>query len=237
MQHSKRKFVIQCLSLPLAACSIYRLQNVKTLSIVPPAQPSFRPAQIGQSWKYQKLNVFNSDVVDVFTERISEISASGVRINRSSITGRSLGDEIQAPWGQLSRDPYWDYQQNFNQTIPLFLDLGQQNFGANHSLWYQPNESSSKYWMTIYMYQRSWERVTLPIGTFDTIKIEKRIRLQHPDFTRLDTTRFDQYWFCPEIGRWVIRETSGRYIDSNSRGFMRSDLNEDSFRYELLSWV
>jgi hypothetical protein len=231
---SRRIFLIQSLALPFVACTIAPLPRVQSFSVAPPANPKYRQAMLGQSWQYKKLNQYNSQVMDVITDQVTQISQQQVTISRTSGQGNDLGQEIQLPWGQVIRDCDWDYVQGYQNPIPWVLGVSGQNLSTGIQTTYQVNNSSYVLPIQISMQQIGWERVIVPAGTFDTIRVERFIRFQHNDKTRLDPIRTDQYWFSPELGRWVIRETNGRYLTVS--GSRRIDYREDYLRYELQKW-
>lgn len=80
-----------------------------------------------------------------------------------------------------------------------------------------------------------WEKVNLPVGTFETMHFEKLIRLFQYDSFRMDTVRRDSIWIAPEIGRWIVREMNGEYRVSGGKGV--SIRREDNFRWQLESWI
>ena len=95
---------------------------------------------------------------------------------------------------------------------------------------------SIRYWIQVHCAVRGWERVTVSAGAFDTLRIERLIRLDHQDHTRAETLRKDTMWLALEVGRWVARETSGEYRLQGSTGMWANYLREDHFRWELTAW-
>ena len=77
-------------------------------------------------------------------------------------------------------------------------------------------------------------RVRVPAGTFDALRIEKFIRIQHQNEGRNDMVRRDTVWLAPETGRWVAREIKGEY---KVIGTKTHDAYETSFRWELTAWI
>jgi len=195
---------------------------------------SVRKPAIGQSWTYSKFNFYNSQLLDTVKEEIVSV-ADGIRISRRSQNNLDLGDELQPVWGQVRQDPYWDSLQTYEAAMLLWLD----NFSVGNTqtldTHYQSGTSSFRYWINAKTTVTGWEKVQLPSGTFETVRIEKFIRLNHPDISRLDTVRRETLWLAPEIGRWVARETNGEFRLSGRRGGWVG--REDHFRWQLESWT
>jgi len=230
----KRRSLLALLALP-TGCAIQYLPPLATSSLTRsgPAGSVRKPA-IGQSWTYSKFNFYNSQLLDTVKEEIVSV-ADGIRISRRSQNNLDLGDELQPVWGQVKQDPYWDSLQTYEAAMLLWLD----NFSVGNTqtldTHYQSGTSSFRYWINAKTTVTGWEKVQLPSGTFETVRIEKFIRLNHPDISRLDTVRRETLWLAPEIGRWVARETNGEFRLSGRRGGWVG--REDHFRWQLESWT
>jgi hypothetical protein len=147
-----------------------------------------------------------------------------------------LAEERHAAWGQLLRDPAWDYPMSFETPVPLWpasLTVGAKASANTH---YRMDGGSFRYWIQVSCVVRGWERVTVSAGTFDTLRIERLIRLNHEDFARLYALRRDTMWLSLEVGRWVARETSGEYLQVSNAGRGGAYSREDHFRWELTAW-
>lgn len=58
-----------------------------------------------------------------------------------------------------------------------------------------------------------WERVKVPAGEFDALKIRRQIYLQDHEWWRLGTHVFEVEWYAPAIGQIVRRDTRSEYVD------------------------
>ena len=231
---SRRTFLLQCASLPLIGCSIKPLAPLVTVPVAAPNTRVFRAPQVGQSWQYKKINQFNSESIELIDETITSIDLGQVSMVRRGQNTQVLGNELHTPWGQVLADSDWGFNQTYTNPIPMFLDLNVINAANVIQTTYQVGSSSYRLPIRVNIRQYGWESITIPSGTFTSIKIEKLIRFQHNDPIRLESFRVDRYWFVPEIGRWVVRETSGTYFIM--AGNRRNDMKEDFLRYELQSW-
>jgi hypothetical protein len=235
MTLNRRGALLAVLALP-AGCAIQPLAPLLSTPIPAPAGPgSLRAPLVGQRWTYRKLNFFNSSVLGLVQETVTSV-ASTIDVNRQADGGVALADERHAAWGQLLRDPAWDYPMTFEAAVPLWpasLTVGAKTSVHTH---YRMDGGSIRYWIQVYCVVRGWERITVSAGTFDTVRIERLIRLDHQDHTRAETLRHDTMWLSLEVGRWVARETSGRYLLQGSSGMWQNDSLEDHFRWELTAW-
>jgi hypothetical protein len=234
MDICKRRLLLALLALP-TGCAIQFLEPLVTTPLSPSgAVGALRAPALGQSWTYQKFNVYNSQRLDTVKEQIVDVSG-GIRISRRSQDNLDVGDEFQPVWGQVTQDPYWDSLQTYAAPLPLWLDNFAIGTSQTNSTNYLSGNSSFRYWINARTTVTGWERVLLAGKTFDTVRIEKIIRLNHPDITRLDTVRRDTLWLAPDIGRWVARETNGEFRIPGRR--FGGTGREDHFRWQLESWT
>lgn len=232
---NRRRASLALIGLPLSSgCSIERLPPlVGTPLVGAGALPPVRPAARGQRWRYQLRNVYNSAVLDTVQESIDSVDG-GITLLRVSPTHGALPAEIHTRWGQVVQDPYWDVLQNHDQPLPLWIEPLQVGQVLRAQTRYRADGGSFKYWVQANARAVARERVTVPAGTFDVLRIERFIRLSHPDTRRSETTRTDTLWLAPEMGRWVARETNGQYVVPAPRAAL---LREDHWRWELMDWA
>jgi len=230
----QRRSVLALLALP-AGCAIQYLPPLETSKISRGGPVgSVRAPAIGQSWTYSKFNFYNSQLLDTVKEEVVSLDG-GVRISRRSQKNLDLGDEFQPVWGQVKQDPYWDLLQTYEKSMALWLDnltVGASQVSDTH---YQSGTSSFRYWISSKTTVTGWEQVALACGTFQTVRVEKFIRMSHHDISRFDTVRRDTLWLAPEVGRWVARETDGEFKIAGRKGGWKG--REDHFRWQLESWA
>jgi hypothetical protein len=232
MTLNRRGALLAAFVLP-AGCAIEPLAPMLGTAI--PAsggRGSLRPPVVGQRWTYRKLDFFNSSVVDTVEEAVASV-ASTIEVKRRAGGGVTLADEIHVGWGRLLRDPAWDYPMSFETPVPLWpasLTVGARTSVRTH---YRMDGGSIRYWIQVLCDVHGWERLTVSAGTFDTLRIDRLIRLEHQDLERADTVRRDSMWLAFEVGRWVAREISGQY---EVAGMRQTEFAEDHFRWELTAW-
>jgi hypothetical protein len=235
MRLNRRSALLAVLALP-AGCAVTPLAPLLSTAIPAPGEPgSLRAPLVGQSWTYRKFNFFNSSVLDMVQETVASVAPT-IDVNRQGDGGVALADEKHAAWGQLLRDPAWDYPMTFETPVPLWPGSLVEGAKTSVNTHYRMDGGSIRYWIQVYCIARGWERVTVGAGAFDTLRVERLIRLDHYDHTRVETVRQDTMWLSLELGRWVARETSGRYLLSGDNEMWQSGSLEDHFRWELTAW-
>jgi hypothetical protein len=219
--------------LGLASCAFKPLSRFEGDKIPNLADiPSMRLFAVGQSWRYKKINFFNSLQVDEVLEELVALEPL-VTIQRTGRLG-SLSPETQTSQGFVLSDPYWDQEPTYALSAPLWPLSFNANSFIDHDTAYRVAGRSFKFWVSIQRKVTGFEKISSSCGTFNTVKVESLIRLNHPDFNRQSYVRKDTLWIAPLIGRWVVRETQGEYVMLSRRPNIGRD---DFFRYELTDWT
>jgi hypothetical protein len=233
MDLTRRKTLLALLALP-AGCANPPLAPLRTEPLASPANaPKVRPPALGQSWTYQKFNWYNSALMATEREEVAAVDPQ-IIIRRKTEAGVVLPEEHQSQWGQIVRDPVWDFVQNYVDPVPLWpasLAVGTSTSTRTN---YRLDDTTYARWITIDTTVKAWEKIYLPKGEFNALRIEKFIRIDHKDLARAWTTRKDILWLVPEIGRWAAREISGDYLTT---GRDSSQQHEPEFRWELTAWT
>jgi hypothetical protein len=208
--------------------------GIKIPQPLPP--PKMRPPAIGQEWVYNVRNVFNQELVDVVTEKVVATSPLIV-IERSGIKAGPLPDEIQGPWGYIIQDPHWSPPQKFIKPIPLWPASLEVGFSGYYPTRYEVVGylENGSYWWDLNMEAIKWEQIKVPAGSFNTLQIHNEAPyFESNDVFRIASYRQEDIWLAPEIGRWVIRRSYGRYLLNGMR--WSGALWEDYLEWQLISW-
>jgi hypothetical protein len=230
---NKRSF-ISLAGVSIAGCAFKPLSVLEGEKLSRPLDVKLmRPYGIGQTWTYKKLNFFNSLQIDKVQERVASISPEVV-IDRKSTSGKHLTPEISRSQGQVILDPYWDEEPTYSAPMPLWPKSFDIDASVDQTSPYKVANSSLTFWVNARCKVIGFETVFLACGSFQTIKVESLIGLNHPDFSRHNYIRKNTLWISPTIGRWVVRETQGEYVIPSRRTNFRKD---DYFRYELSEWT
>jgi hypothetical protein len=221
------------------------------------ADAKVRPPAAGQSWVYSKHDFFTGAKVDTQVDRVSAVGQSiEIMSHRDTDqdhpvtypswgTGWSrkyMGDgrpehrlpsEIQAPWGMVLVDPHWSQLQVYEKPIPLWPPQLRPGWSTTVSTNYKIPDSEETMPWQLTMHAHRWESITVPAGHFTALRYFNIINFRYTNISgRNAAQRKETIWFAPEIGRWVLRESSGTF-----RQDVAEEFNESSYRWELLSWT
>lgn len=230
-----RLFFLLCISVFLTACISSQPYPKGEIQSQPVITPIIRPPKVGQEWVYEVRNVFNQEIVDTVTERVVSVG-NEIRISRTGVKAGVLPDEIQSHWGYVLQDPHWKPTQIFTKPIPLWplqLQVGWNGFFT--SQYQTPSQPDGSYYWGIGMNAAQWERIKTPAGEFLVLRVHNEMpNFASNDVFRIGNERQEDLWFSPEIGRWVIRRSSGRYITAGV--YWANAYWEDYQEWVLISW-
>lgn len=202
--------------------------------IAPPAGPVPPPrVRIGDRWRYQAVDHYSGKVVGLRAMQVAEIQPQ-LRIRVTDGDGRTLAEETYArPW-EVIQEPGYDTVQIFTQPIPIVPGPIEAGASARVSGRYRLPGRDEVYFWSEWIDALGWERVRVPAGEFDALRIERRIAFDHSDRWRLYSQRWETLWYAPAVNRWVRREWQGTY---QWQGDRRSRLREDWVVYELIDYA
>ena len=232
MNLSRRTFIASAALAPVA-CGVPLAYQRGTPVAQPVPTPTVRAPQVGQQWTYVKRNVFDGKILGVITERVASVGSTIV-IERTDDSGYRLPSEIQGPWGVVQTSTAWPRLISFNPPIPLWPQELTSNwskqFNTKYSLGGYSENSSD--WQS-YMSAHGWEQITVPAGTFLTLRYQNLINFESDDDNKVNCIRKETIWFAPAIGRWVARESSGSYM---IQGQIGAEILEGSYQWQLTSY-
>jgi hypothetical protein len=218
-----------------------------------------RSPAVGQSWRYAKRDIYTNALID---DQVDQIAAIGQTIDidsrseaaaapstgspawgtawlRKYVPHRERPDgplpsEIQAPWGKVLVDPHWSHVQVYETPIPLWPTQLAPGWRVRINTRYKtPNNEYGLPWDQT-MAAHEWGTITVPAGRFRALRFTNMVSFRSPDFSRANSQRKETLWFAPEVGRWVVRESTGSYyIDDSS---VDTPYEESGYRWELLEW-
>ena len=231
MKLSRRVFITSAALVPVA-CSVPLPYERGVPIAQPKTTPVVRPPQVGQEWSYVTRNVYNGKNLGIVTERVASMG-SNIVIERTDESGGRLPSEVQGPWGAVITDPHWGRTITFNPAIPLWpqelLASWSKQFITKYSL---AGGDGLLGWQN-YMSAHGWEQITVPAGSFTTLRFQNLINYESDDPNKADCIRKETIWFAPSIGRWVARESSGSYMITGQMGV---PILEDSLQWQLTSY-
>lgn len=190
----------------------------------------------GESWRYALVNRYNGQTTNTVTASVVTVEPE-LRVELVDQQGKTLSDEIYDKAWQVRQEPLYNETLVFDQPMPLLpsqLAVGkrEQLHGS-----YRLAGSQMPHPWHVSIRAVGWERVEVPAGTFDTLRIERHIFFEHHDLFRTRSRRVDTLWYAPTVNRWVMREWTGYYREDPAPFGLASgwlEEREDAVRWILL---
>jgi hypothetical protein len=242
---TRRAFLLSSAALPLG-CALRSGGAAATKPVRAPA--------VGQSWRYAKLSGYSGKLIEHQIDEVASIGATVEIKSRSeqpenskkrSWLAQELGagqakpaalpGEVQQPWGEVLVDPHWEQVQAYESPIPLWPRELRPGWSSIFTTNYRTQPNDEGRWWQQDMKAHAWESVSVPAGRFTALRFTNLINFRDADPGRRDCVRKETVWFAPEIGRWVIRDSSGTYYYTNS--YDDTQAAESAFRWELASFT
>jgi hypothetical protein len=221
------------------------------------AAASVRQPTVGQTWRYAKHDFFTGTIVDTQVDLVTAVGETiQIESHSETTTGRpvrypswgatwwqqymgldspvtAVPREIQAPWGMVLVDPHWSELQAYESPIPLWPTQLRPGWSTTVGTYYKIPDSNETMPWQLTMHAERWESITVPAGRFTTLRYSNLIDFRYTNVSeRVAGQRKEHIWFAPEIGRWVVRESVGIFRED-----LGVDVNESSYRWELLNWT
>jgi hypothetical protein len=189
--------------------------------------------KVGDVWKYRVTDTYTSLVQGIFAVEVAAVTADRIQTRRSRAASGPAdpgsGAEVLETWdrdwnllaqGGVEYKPYYP-------TLRFPLEPGKQWTGAAE--W---RTGSGIMTHTVTAQVVGWERITVPAGSFDAVRITRRgdfIEAQSINYYAGNGVVADVIWYAPAIGQIVRKDIRHRDV-SNTR---YSDLAE---RWELVEF-
>lgn len=197
---------------------------------------------VGDRWHYDECNGFNGLRVAGIDMQVTEVSPDGTLALRLSVEGMPLSslrdgqiEPYHSPWN-VAEDAAFDLRNRYDPALPLLPWPLRPGDVHRHDSQVSVPGDAQRYRWTVITRVGEWERVSVPAGEFDALRIHRRIHFVHPDFARDYAARSDTLWYAPSVGRWVQREWRGEY----QRRFERRDpvvYQEDRVIWKLRAYA
>jgi hypothetical protein len=224
----RRRLLAGAALAPLAACTTPAF-------LPPPAQPVPPPrVRIGDRWRYVETDRYNGRELGVLSARVEQVQPQ-LRVALAYADGRQRPDEVYAGAWNVVEEPAFDQLQRFDMPMPLIPPrIEISSWQTTRAPYHVPGSSGTFVWQQ-QVSSPGWERVRVPAGEFDCLRVDRRIFFVHSDFFRLESQRQDTLWYAPQVNRWVRREWTGWYLWPSGR--RRTQVREDWIAWDLLDYT
>jgi hypothetical protein len=218
IDRSRRLAIRTGLGLPVALSALSVLGSGCTTPNAIPAPAGLEPLpvptlRIGDRWRYVLINRYNNIPIGEVSVQVTAVTPL-IRLAIDRGADQPVIEEIYTdPWSVLLETVYSGEPIRFNAPMPVVPQGARTGLNLRSNTRYTTTpSSSSEYAWNQRLSVEGWERVTVPAGSFDALRIARLISFEHPDVFRYSPERTDIAWYAPQVGRWVKREWTGSYL-------------------------
>lgn len=187
----------------------------------------------GDEWSYDELNGYNGKRAAQlrFVAEHGNPPALRVSVDGSPLSGLRDGqlEAYDSAW-VVTRDGTYDRNNRYDPPLPLLPE--RLEAGARESwqsmVTHDENERALRWHVQIDALGH--ERIDVPAGSFDSLRVRRLIQFEHPDFFRSHSERVETLWYAPEVKRWVKRQWQGSYRP-------KLDSRTPTLREDWIVWV
>lgn len=199
------------------------------------AEPLPQPAlRVGDRWRYRLTDLYTGATVgEAQVDLVAAAPELRLRVDRGD--GRPALEERYADAWTVVAETIYDAPLRFEAPMPVVPPGARAGLRSSSRTRYHSEYASRALDWSQRLRVVGWERVEVPAGTFDALRIERMIDFAHPDFFRFGAERVDVLWYAPQVGRWVLREWTGSYMPGSPVP-QRGRAREERTRWSLVAW-
>lgn len=189
----------------------------------------FPEIQGGDSWTYQELNGYNRELKARFRQEV-------VEANGDTIVLRIVGDQdgsvstraFTKEWNFLSHTASDGKKLEYSPPFPAFAFPLEPGKSWKHETFAADAATGKKTAIKVYGKVLGWERVKVPAGEFNAIKIQRQLYLDDHEWWRSGTRILEFDWYAPEVKQIVKHQDDSEYTDKTKGRrsmLVRGDIN------------
>lgn len=199
------------------------------------------PPATGDAYVYRLLNGYNKETRGTLNYQVASVDAARVTV---SVTPDNPGagkqrTYVYTPEGNWLRHEVENHgekiQYEFVEAYPAFVFPLEQ--GKSWSMRVKATVQDEQRPRSVRVDGKviGTERIRVPAGEFDTIKVRRTVYPGDHAFMLSETYVMETDWYAPALGRVVRTERDSRYLDMQScSGFARCEARGDWDIYELV---
>jgi len=194
----------------IRTCLAFLAMTVAGAAMAAPA-----PLKVGDSWTIEARNGYNKNLLATYRIEVTGISDSGIatRVTNNS-SGTVTSERFTLNWNPISAQWPLAKSYEFSPAYAEFPERVEPGARWEGSTLARDPATGREMKMQMWGTATGKERIRVPAGEFDAIKIKLETVLDDREFWRHRTHVFDTVWYVPELGRIVKRETTSSFYEN-----------------------
>lgn len=210
--------------MPLKICYVLPLLLLAACESAPPVgevpasvvEPEFTK---GESWTYQLRDGYNGLPLRTYREEIGAVGQDHLSVRLTDGRQSTTTDETYTGAGNPVdvRPGRAALAIHYTPFYPAYVFPLQVGSRWKQALLVKYQGTGPAIRATLHAQVDGWERVRVPAGEFDALKIQRQIYLDDEEFWRWGTTVLETDWYVPAIKRFVRHEDKSEFIEKSGR--------------------
>ena len=206
-----KRFIVACALLFLAGCATSLPQTPPSGVMAQVPAPRIQP---GSQWTYRVRDALTDIARPTEHYRVTEVAGDSVSVTVSRDDGAN--DEIQLynrQWNWLKHRATHLQAFDYSPAYPAFAFPLAAGRTWNARLMATDPATGKRFPLTVDGTVLGWERVKVPAGEFDALKIRRVVFLEYYESNvrgRSEIVEID--WYSPAVGQSVRRDYTARYL-------------------------
>ena len=213
----------------LSSCASSNPALTQNVKVAPPPR-----VRVRDRWRYVGINRYNQLPIGELQTEVVENSPI-LRVRNQYSDGRSVPDDLYSRAWDVVQQTHYDLTEQFAQPVPILPARLEPGGNERVRTSYRAMNTERNLFWTVFVDARNWERIRVPAGEFDCLRVERRIWFSHSDVFRNSSERYETLWYSPDVNCWVQREWTGNYLVPGGRRGSR--FREDWVRWQLLDHI
>lgn len=181
----------------------------------PPVVPASTVA-VGDRWTFNLVNGYNGEVVARQEVEVTGRTAEELQVRRTDLDRETQTDErYTADWNWLARArpglQELEYSPAF-RALPFPLEIGRIWQAETIAV---DRAGQTRFPVRIHGRVLGWERIRVPAGEFDTVKVGRTVYQVDATYWQGNTRIDEVEWYAPAVGQVVRYENTSGHYDPN----------------------
>ncbi len=169
----------------------------------------------GDRWTYQVVDGYLGEVVRSFTDVVASVDADTIRLDSGKDVAPTLLNANANPVQAVTpRSPVAITYQPYFPSYAFPLAPGKS---WRQTYAYEDPATHRRITGKALVQVRNWERVKVPAGEFDALRITRQMYPQDEEWWRFSTYAFETEWYVPALKRFVRLEQNSEYYNKSVR--------------------
>ena len=146
--------------------------------------------RVRDRWRYVGINRYNQLPIGELMTEVLEISPV-LRVSNQYSDGRPAADDLYSSAWNVVQQTHYDLTEQFAQPVPILPSRLEPGASERLKTTYRALNTERQLFWSVYVDARNWEKIRVPAGEFDCLRIERRMWFSHSDVFRLGSERVE----------------------------------------------